>query len=70
MIEGGYETESNLLPLLDEARAADQPLATLLISRQLAIPGVVVGALAHLAQMPAIDLLGDVAESRRLGGDA
>jgi twitching motility protein PilT len=57
LIEGGYETESNLTPLLNEARATDQPLATLLISRQIAIPGVVVGALAHLAQMPAIDLM-------------
>ena len=28
----------------------------LLISRNLALPGVVVGALAHLAQLPAIDL--------------
>ena len=56
LIEGGYETESNLAPLVEEARITDQPLATLLISRQLAIPGVVVGALAHLAQMPAIDL--------------
>ena len=57
LIEGGYETESNLTPLVNEARATDQPLATLLISRQIAIPGVVVGALAHLAQMPAIDLM-------------
>ena len=31
-------------------------LATLLISRNLALPGVVVGALAHLAQLPAVDL--------------
>ncbi|MGD0393629.1 MAG: PilT/PilU family type 4a pilus ATPase [Acidimicrobiales bacterium] len=57
LIEGGYETESNLRPLVNEARATDQPLATLLISRHVAIPGVVVGALAHLAQMPAVDLM-------------
>jgi twitching motility protein PilT len=56
LVQGGYETESNLSPLLAEARATDQTLAELLISRNLALPGVVVGALAHLAQMPAIDL--------------
>ena len=33
-----------------------QSLATMLISRNLALPGVVVGALAHLAQLPAVDL--------------
>jgi twitching motility protein PilT len=39
-----------------EARASGQTLAYLLISRNLALPGVVVGALAHLAQLPAIDI--------------
>ena len=43
-------------PLLAESRATGQTLASLLISRKLALPGVVVGALAHLAQLPAIDL--------------
>jgi twitching motility protein PilT len=56
LVQGGYETESNLAPLLAESHATGQPLATLLISRGLALPGVVVGALAHLAQLPAIDL--------------
>ena len=56
LVTGGYETESNLAPLLAEAKATGQPLATLLISRKLALPGVVVGALAHLAQLPAVDL--------------
>ena len=33
-----------------------QTLAYLLVSRNLALPGVVVGTLAHLAQLPAVDL--------------
>jgi twitching motility protein PilT len=56
LVQGGYETEPNLAPLLAESHATGQPLAALLISRGLALPGVVVGALAHLAQLPAIDL--------------
>ncbi len=56
LIQGGYETESNLRPLLAESRATGQSLAALLIGRKLALPGVVVGALAHMAQLPAIDL--------------
>jgi twitching motility protein PilT len=56
LIEGGYETQSNLAPLLAEANASNQSLATLLIRRGLALPGVVVGALAHLANLPAIDI--------------
>ena len=56
LVAGGYATETNLSPLLTEAQATGQPLGTLLISRQLALPGVVVGALAQLAQLPAVDL--------------
>src|SRR5580704_5300465 len=56
LVQGGYDTESNLAPLLAESRATGEPLAVLLISRNLALPGVVVGALAHLAQLPAVDL--------------
>ncbi len=56
LVEGGYETEANLQPLVAEARATGQSLASLLISRKLSIPAVVVGALAHLSQLPAIDL--------------
>jgi twitching motility protein PilT len=41
---------------VEEARQTGQSLATILISRNLALPGVVVGALAHLAQLPAVDL--------------
>ncbi len=56
LVQAGYDTESRLAPLLAESRATGQNLAALLIGRNLALPGVVVGALAHLAQMPAIDL--------------
>ena len=56
LIQGGYDTESNLAPLVEEARQTGQSLAFMLISRNLALPGVVVGALAHLAQLPAVDL--------------
>jgi twitching motility protein PilT len=56
LVQGGYETESNLAPLVAESRATEQSLAALLIGRRIALPGVVVGALAHLAQLPAIDL--------------
>ncbi|MGB7050728.1 MAG: PilT/PilU family type 4a pilus ATPase [Acidimicrobiales bacterium] len=56
LIEGGYDTQANLAPLVAEANASNQSLAMLLISRGLALPGVVVGALAHLANLPAIDI--------------
>ncbi len=56
LVQGGYETQANIAPLMAESRATGQSLAELLISRQLALPGVVVGALAHLAQLPAVDL--------------
>jgi twitching motility protein PilT len=56
LVQGGYETETNLQPLLAEAHSSGQTLAELLISRNLALPGVVVGALGHLAQLPAVDL--------------
>jgi twitching motility protein PilT len=56
LIKGGYETESNLAPLIAESRSTGQPLSEMLISRKVATPGVVVGALAHLAHLPAVDL--------------
>jgi twitching motility protein PilT len=56
LIEGGYETQAKMAPLLAEAQASNQSLAMLLISRGLALPGVVFGALAHLAELPAIDV--------------
>ncbi len=56
LVQAGYDTDAHMTPLLNEARATGQSLATLLISRDLALPGVVVGALAHLSQLPAVDL--------------
>jgi twitching motility protein PilT len=56
LVKGGYETQANLTPLVAEARTTGQSLAELLISREVLLPGVVVGALAHLAQLPAVDL--------------
>ena len=56
LVQAGYETEANLTPLLNEATANDRDLATLLIGRGLALPGVVVGTMAQLAQLPAVDL--------------
>ncbi|MHB1711746.1 MAG: PilT/PilU family type 4a pilus ATPase [Acidimicrobiales bacterium] len=58
LIAGGYATEAELSPLFAEARATDRPLATLLIERHVAQPGIVVGVLAQLVQLPAVDLLG------------
>jgi len=57
LVQGGYDTEANLAPLLAESRATGETLAMLLVSRGLALPGVVVGALAHLAQLQAVDLM-------------
>lgn len=57
LVNGGYATESDLSPLMAEAEATGRPLATILIERQVATPGVVVGAQAQLAQLPAVDLL-------------
>ncbi len=56
MVQAGYETDANVRPLLAESLATDQTLAYLLISRNLALPSVVVGTLAQLSQLPAIDL--------------
>jgi twitching motility protein PilT len=56
LVQSGYETESNLTPLLAESKATGQSLASLLITRNLALPGVVVGALAHLSHLPAVDI--------------
>jgi twitching motility protein PilT len=57
LVGGGYAGESDLSPLLAEAELTGRPLATILIERQVATPGVVVGALAQLAHLPAVDLL-------------
>ena len=58
LIQGGYETEANLEPLMAESLATGQALGTMLISRQILQPGVVVGALSHIAQLPAVDITG------------
>ncbi|HEY5109343.1 MAG TPA: PilT/PilU family type 4a pilus ATPase [Acidimicrobiales bacterium] len=56
LVESGYETDAHLKPLVNEALATDQTLAYLLISRNLALPSVVVGTLSQLSQVPAVDL--------------
>ncbi len=56
LVQSGYETTAHLAPLQDEARASGESLATLLIRRQLSPPGVVVGALAQLAGLAAVDV--------------
>jgi len=56
LVAGGYATETNLAPLLTESQTIGRPLGTLLIERQFVPPGVVVGALAQLANLPAVDL--------------
>jgi len=55
-VQAGYETDSNIKPLVNEAIATDQSLAYLLVSRNLALPSVVVGTLSQLSEIPAIDL--------------
>ena len=56
LVQSGYETDANLKPLVNEAIATDQSLAYLLVSRKLALPSVVVGSLAQLSQLPAVDV--------------
>jgi len=56
LVQSGYETDANIKPLLNEAIATDKTLAYLLISRNLALPSVVVGTLSQLSQLPAVDL--------------
>jgi twitching motility protein PilT len=56
MVQAGYETDAVIRPLVNEAVATDQSLAYLLISRDLALPSVVVGTLSQLSQVPAVDL--------------
>ena len=57
LVEGGYVTESDLAPLAAESEVTGRPLGAILIERRVATPGVVVGALAQLADLPAVDLL-------------
>lgn len=62
LVDGGYATESDLAPLAAECEVTGRPLGTILIERQVATPGVVVGALAQMAGMPAMDLLSAMPE--------
>ncbi len=57
LVDGGYATEADLAPLAAESEVTGQSLGAILIERLVATPGVVVGALAQLAQLPAVDLL-------------
>jgi twitching motility protein PilT len=66
LVEGGYATESDLAPLVVESEVTGRPLGTILLERQVATPGVVVGALAQLADIPAVDLLSAAPESHVL----
>ncbi|MGH9096090.1 MAG: hypothetical protein ACRDWB_01565, partial [Acidimicrobiales bacterium] len=63
LVEGGYATESDLAPLAAESEVTGRPLGTILLERQMATPGVVVGALAQLADLPAVDLMSAAPEA-------
>jgi twitching motility protein PilT len=56
LVEAGYETTAGLQPLVNEAMATNQSLGYLLVSSGRTLPSVVVGTLAQLAQLPAVDL--------------
>ena len=56
LVEAGYETAAGLKPMVDEAAATNQSLGYLLVSSGRTLPSVVVGTLAQLAQLPAVDL--------------
>jgi twitching motility protein PilT len=63
LIDGGYATGTDLAPLAAESEVTGQSLGAILIERQVATPAVVVGALAQLAELPAVDLLSAAPES-------
>jgi len=56
LVDAGYETVAGLQPVVDEATATNQSLGYLLVSSGRTLPSVVVGTLAQLAQLPAVDL--------------
>ncbi len=60
LASAGYMDEASLVTLVDEAVASDVPLARLAIARGVAPAGVVVGTLAQLARLPAVDLTADL----------
>jgi twitching motility protein PilT len=56
LVEAGYETLAGLQPVVDQAMTTNQSLGYLLVSSGRTLPSVVVGTLAQLAQLPAVDL--------------
>jgi twitching motility protein PilT len=67
LISGGYVQENVLTPLLTEATDAGMPLGTMLISRGVTQPPVVVNTLAQLARLPAIDLSAEPPSTDAIG---
>ncbi len=56
LVSGGYVPEATMAQLAEEASQSGAPLASLLVSRQVASSQVVVGVMAQIAQLPAVDL--------------
>jgi twitching motility protein PilT len=56
LVEAGYETSAGVQPFVDEAAATRRSLGYLLVSSGRAPAAVVVGTLAQLSQLPAVDL--------------
>jgi twitching motility protein PilT len=67
LISGGYVQENVLTPLLTEATNAGMPLGTMLISRGVTQPPVVVNTLAQLARLPAVDLSAEPPSTDAIG---
>jgi len=56
LVEAGYEQAADMQPLVDEAAATQRSLGYLLVSSGRAQASVVVGTLARLSELPAVDL--------------
>jgi twitching motility protein PilT len=56
---GGHLPEGVVQPLVEEAIATDTPLSVLVIGRNLAPAAIVVTTLAHVANLPAVNLTTD-----------
>ncbi len=67
LVEAGYATDAQMRPLVNEALSTNQPLGALLITRDLALPSVVVGTLAQLSEIPAVDISAFVPQSDAMG---
>ncbi|MHB8263102.1 MAG: PilT/PilU family type 4a pilus ATPase [Acidimicrobiales bacterium] len=59
LVSGGYAAEENILPVLQEADAAGQSLAALLISKGVLPSQLVMGVLSQLSQLPLVDMSTD-----------